>query len=106
MTQPFCPDRRQALQSTLHMLLLPLTAASIFALYAALAWIFDGVEIDRYDLMLGMPPHARILATSELFSDNVPLVQEEILYSHPGMGGTQHPGRRCPAWASTTTCRA
>jgi N,N-dimethylformamidase len=53
-----------------------------------------GVEIDRYDLTLGTPPHARILATSEGFSDNYPLVQEEIMYNHPGMGGTQNPGVR------------
>ncbi|GAN76396.1 N,N-dimethylformamidase beta subunit family domain-containing protein [Acidisphaera rubrifaciens] len=73
------------------------------------AWIFDGVEgevigdfglgrggaagieIDRYDLALGTPPHALILAMSEPFSDNYPLVQEDILYMHAGMGGTQHP---------------
>jgi N,N-dimethylformamidase len=81
--------------------------------HKSVAWIFDGVEgdvignfglagggaagveIDRYDLTLGTPPHARILATSEQFSDNYPLVQEEIMYNHPGMGGTQHPGVRC-----------
>ncbi len=81
--------------------------------HKGVAWIFDGVpgdvfgdfglagngaagvEIDRYDLTLGTPPHARILATSEQFSDNYPLVQEEIMYNHPGMGGTQHPHVRC-----------
>ena len=61
-----------------------------------------GVEIDRYDLTLGTPPHARILATSEQFSDNYPLVQEEIMYNHPGMGGTQHPGVRCDMVYFTT----
>lgn len=61
-----------------------------------------GVEIDRYDLTLGTPPHARILASSESFSDNYPLVQEEILYMHPGMGGTQHPGVRCDMVYFTT----
>jgi N,N-dimethylformamidase len=50
-----------------------------------------GIEIDRYDLSFGTPPHALILAMSEPFSDNYPLVQEDILYMHPGMGGTQHP---------------
>ncbi len=50
-----------------------------------------GIEIDRYDLALGTPPHALLLAMSEPFSDNYPLVQEDILYMFPGMGGTQHP---------------
>lgn len=84
------------------------------------AWIFDGVEgeligdfglagngaagveIDRYDLTLGTPPHAVILATSETFSDNYPLVQEEIMYMAPGMGGTQNPGVRCDMVYFTT----
>lgn len=73
------------------------------------AWIFEGVrgevfgdcglaaggaaglEVDRYDLTLGTPPHALILASSEPFTDNYPLVQEEVFFMHPGMGGTQHP---------------
>ncbi len=50
-----------------------------------------GLEIDRYDLTLGTPPHALVLATSELFPDTYPLVQEDIYFMHPGMGGTQHP---------------
>jgi len=88
--------------------------------HQGVAWIFDGVpntvfgdfglagngaagvEIDRYDLTLGTPPHARILASSEQFSDNYPLVQEEIMYNHPGMGGTQHPGVRCDMVYFTT----
>lgn len=88
--------------------------------HKSVAWIFEGVEgdvigdfglagggaagveIDRYDLTLGTPPHARILATSELFSDNYPLVQEEIMYNHPGMGGTQNPGVRCDMVFFTT----
>jgi N,N-dimethylformamidase len=49
-----------------------------------------GLEIDRYDLALGTPPHARILASSEPFSDNYPLVQEEIFFMTPGLGGTQN----------------
>lgn len=73
------------------------------------AWLFDGVkgevfgdqglgrggaaglEVDRYDLSLGTPPHALILASSEPLTDNYPLVQEEVMFMHPGMGGTQHP---------------
>lgn len=88
--------------------------------HKSVAWIFEGVEgeligdfglagggaagveIDRYDLSLGTPPHARILASSETFSDNYPLVQEEIMYNHPGMGGTQHPGVRCDMVYFTT----
>jgi N,N-dimethylformamidase len=61
-----------------------------------------GVEIDRYDLTLGTPPHARILASSDMYSDNYPLVQEEIMYNHPGMGGTQHPMVRCDMVYFTT----
>ena len=75
----------------------------------AVAWMFEGVasevfgseglglggaaglEIDRYDLALGTPPHARILASSEPFTDNYPLVQEEIFFMTPGLGGTQNP---------------
>jgi N,N-dimethylformamidase len=61
-----------------------------------------GLEIDRYDLTLGTPPHALILASSEPFSDNYPLVQEDIYYNHPGMGGTQHPLVRCDLVYFTT----
>lgn len=77
--------------------------------HRSVAWIFDGVEgevfgdfglagggaagleVDRYDLALGTPPHARILACSEPFTDNYPLVQEDIMFTIPGLGGTQHP---------------
>lgn len=50
-----------------------------------------GIELDRYDLMLGTPPHAHILASSGGHSDNYPLVSEEITYAFPGRGGTQDP---------------
>lgn len=88
--------------------------------HKSVAWIFDGVpqevfgdfglagggaagiEVDRYDLSLGTPPHAKLLASSDGFSDNYPLVQEEIMYNHPGMGGTQHPGVRCDMVYFTT----
>ena len=77
--------------------------------HRAAAWIFDGIEgdvfggfglagggaagieVDRYDLAHGTPPHARILAMSEPFTDNYPLVQEEVYFMTPGLGGTQHP---------------
>ena len=75
--------------------------------HKSVAWIFEGVEeevigdfglaaggaagieIDRYDLSLGTPPHTRILASSEGHSDNYPLVSEEIAFNFPGQGGTQ-----------------
>ena len=75
--------------------------------HKSVAWIFEGVndeligdfglahggaagiEIDRYDLTLGTPPHTRILASSEGHSDNYPHVCEEIAFNFPGLGGTQ-----------------
>jgi len=74
------------------------------------AWIFDGVgdeelignfglalggaagvELDRYDLALGTPPHTLLLAASCGHTDNYPLVSEEISYAFPGRGGSQDP---------------
>jgi N,N-dimethylformamidase len=84
------------------------------------AWIFEGVdadsfgdfglvhggavglEIDRYDRTLGSPPDAFLLATSQLLSSNWQLVQEEVLFSHPGLGGNQHPMARCDMVYFTT----
>ncbi|MGI9335288.1 MAG: N,N-dimethylformamidase beta subunit family domain-containing protein [Gammaproteobacteria bacterium] len=75
--------------------------------HRSVAWIFEGIEeeligdfglaqggaagieIDRYDLSLGTPPHTRILASSEGHSDSYPHVSEEIAFSFPGLGGTQ-----------------
>jgi N,N-dimethylformamidase len=88
--------------------------------HKAVAWIFEGVtgeligdfglarggaaglEIDRYDLTLGTPPHTFILASSEKLTDNYPLVQEDVMFMHPGMGGTQHPLVRCDMVYFTT----
>jgi N,N-dimethylformamidase len=88
--------------------------------HRSVAWIFEGVEgemigdfglalggaagveIDRYDLELGTPPHARILASSEGHSDNYPKVAEEIMYNFPGMGGTQDPQIRADMVYFTT----
>ncbi|WP_416908466.1 MAG: N,N-dimethylformamidase beta subunit family domain-containing protein [Polymorphobacter sp.] len=50
-----------------------------------------GIEIDRYELTLGTPPHTMLLASSFNHSDNYPLVSEEIGYAFPGRGGTQDP---------------
>lgn len=74
------------------------------------AWIFDGigeeeligdfglalggaagVELDRYELALGTPPHTLLLAASIDHTDNYPLVSEEITYAFPGRGGSQDP---------------
>jgi N,N-dimethylformamidase len=48
-----------------------------------------GLELDRYDLRYGTPPHARILASSGGHSDNYMLSIEEILYPYPGLAGSQ-----------------
>lgn len=50
-----------------------------------------GVELDRYDLELGTPPHTMLVASSIGHTDNYPLVSEEIAYAFPGRGGTQDP---------------
>ena len=50
-----------------------------------------GIELDRYDLALGTPPHTMLMAASHGHSDNYPLVSEEISYAFPGRGGTQDP---------------
>ena len=74
--------------------------------HRTVAWIMDGIEgeiigdfglahggaagleIDRYDLSLGTPPHAKIIASSGGHPDNYILVHEEIVIVHPGMTGT------------------
>jgi len=47
-----------------------------------------GVELDRYDLSLGTPPHTRIIASSGGHSDNYVLVTEELLYAYAGLVGS------------------
>ena len=47
-----------------------------------------GYEIDRYDLALGTPPNALLLATSLEHSVNYPHVCEEIMFNYPGLDGT------------------
>ena len=47
-----------------------------------------GYEIDRYDLALGTPPNALLLATSLDHSVNYPHVCEEIMFNYPGLDGT------------------
>jgi N,N-dimethylformamidase len=48
-----------------------------------------GIELDRYDLALGTPPHALIVASSGGHTDNYVLVTEELLYAYQGLSGTQ-----------------
>jgi N,N-dimethylformamidase len=62
-----------------------------------------GYEIDRYDLTLGTPPDALLLASSEGHSDNIQRVVEEIFFNYPGAGGTQDPGVRSDMVYFTTT---
>jgi N,N-dimethylformamidase len=50
-----------------------------------------GLELDRYDEMLGSPPHALVLASSEGHTDIYLLVVEEILINYPAVSGTQNP---------------
>ena len=78
--------------------------------HKSVAWIMDGIgdeeligdfglalggagglETERYDLELGTPPHARLLATADGFSDNYPGVHEDILFNYNGLMGTQNP---------------
>jgi N,N-dimethylformamidase len=47
-----------------------------------------GVELDRYDLSLGTPPHTKIIAASGGHSDNYVLVTEELLYAYAGLTGS------------------
>ena len=61
-----------------------------------------GIEIDRYDLALGTPPHTMLVAMAEGFSDNYPLVSEEVTYAFPGRGGTQDPQVRADVTWFTT----
>ena len=80
--------------------------------HKSVSWIFDGVEgekfgdhglalggaagleTERYDLLLGTPPHTKLLGSSTNWSDNYPGVHEDIMFHHPGLLGTQNPAVR------------
>jgi N,N-dimethylformamidase len=47
-----------------------------------------GLELDRYDLTKGTPPHTRIVASSGEHSDNYVVFHDEIFYMQPGLTGT------------------
>lgn len=47
-----------------------------------------GIELDRYDLSLGTPPHTKIISATGGHSDNYVLVTEELLYAYAGLVGS------------------
>lgn len=50
-----------------------------------------GLEVDRYDLAQGTPPHCRVLASSVGHDANSMLVTEEIYGAHPATNGEENP---------------
>ncbi|GAB5470131.1 MAG: large subunit of N,N-dimethylformamidase [Rhodospirillales bacterium] len=50
-----------------------------------------GLELDRADRLLGTPPNALVLASSENHTDLYLLVCEEILINYPGISGQECP---------------
>ncbi len=48
-----------------------------------------GLELDRADPLLGTPPHALVLASSEGHTDLYMVVTEEILVNAPNLNGSQ-----------------
>jgi N,N-dimethylformamidase len=61
-----------------------------------------GIELDRYDLSLGTPPHSLLLAYSEGHSDHYPRVVEELYNNLPMMTGTMDPNVRADIVYFTT----
>ena len=53
-----------------------------------------GFEVDRYDLSLGTPPDALLIATSTPLSDNYNHCSEEIFETPPGLRGSEDPDVR------------
>jgi N,N-dimethylformamidase len=47
-----------------------------------------GLELDRYNLALGTPPHAKIIASSGGHTDTYLVSTEDVLYSHQGLSGS------------------
>jgi N,N-dimethylformamidase len=56
--------------------------------FSGVGFIAAGIELDRYDLSLGTPPHTKIIASSGGHSDNYVLVTEELLYAYAGLVGS------------------
>jgi N,N-dimethylformamidase len=53
-----------------------------------------GWELDWYDAANGSPPHALVVARSENHSANYQLVNEEVLFNYPFLGGDDNPNVR------------
>jgi N,N-dimethylformamidase len=53
-----------------------------------------GLEVDRYDQLLGTPPNTMIVASSYGHTPNWGLVPEEQYFVHSGMNGPEHPSVR------------
>ncbi|MEQ8493603.1 MAG: LamG-like jellyroll fold domain-containing protein [Gammaproteobacteria bacterium] len=49
-----------------------------------------GLELDRADRLLGTPPNAYLLASSEDHTDIYLVVCEELLINYPGLGGQEN----------------
>jgi len=66
-----------------------LAGAAVIGAHGLVGGGAAGHECDRYDLALGTPAHALLLATSAgRHSDNYPLVAEDIYFPYDGLGGT------------------
>lgn len=50
-----------------------------------------GLEIDRYDVTQGTPPHTLILASSVGHDASAMLVPEELMFAHPAGNGEESP---------------
>jgi N,N-dimethylformamidase len=53
-----------------------------------------GQELDRYEPLLGSPPHALVVATSVDHTDYMLIVNEELIGLHAMIGGTENPNVR------------
>ncbi len=49
-----------------------------------------GLELDRFDIGQGSPPHTLVVASSEGHTDTYRVVSEEIYATYPGTGGTEN----------------
>jgi N,N-dimethylformamidase len=68
--------------------LMPFSPEQLKSVFRLAHGAAGGIEIDRYDLALGTPPHALVVASSGGHTDNYQTVVEEVLYPYPGLMGT------------------
>ncbi len=54
-----------------------------------------GDEVDRFDVALGSPEHAKVLATSTGLGNEYQLVIEDLILLLPDQGGAQRPDKVC-----------